>query len=102
MFFSRAVVALVFLWRTMLSPEATPTFAPAPAAAAKDSVEEPCFAVASTVRSFAYAFFFSEAEEISAAVVRFNVSTFVDTPRETPPAAAAPTEGVPVKEPRFV
>ena len=86
----------------MLSPEETPILPP-PAAAAKDSVEEPCLAVASTVRFLAYTFFFADAEEeeISAIVFRSRVSQSADTPIETPAAAAAPMAGVPVKVPRF-
>ena len=82
----------------ILSPEEIPTLPP-PAAAAKDSAEEPCFPIASTIKSFAYTFFFAPAEDISAAVVRSSVSQLADTPTDTPAAAAAPMEGVPVKEP---
>ena len=95
-------MVLVFLWRMMLSPEATPAVAAAPADAAKARAEEPCLAVASTVRFLANTFFFAALEEISAIVVRSKVSQFADTPNETPAVDAAPTEGVPVKEPKLV
>ena len=99
-----ALMVLLYLWRMMLSPEAMPAVAAAPTAPAKDSPEEPCLAIASTVRFFAYTFFLSVrlVEESSAAVVRSTVSQFADTPTETPAVAAAPTVGVPVKEPIFV
>ena len=68
---SFALMVPVYLWRIMLSPEAIPILAPE-AAAAKDRAEDPCLAVASTVRFLAYTFFFAlaEVEEISASVVR--------------------------------
>ena len=94
-------MVLLYLRRTMLSPEEIPTLPP-PAAAAKDNAEEPCLAMASMVRFLAYTFFFPEVEEISAAVVRFRVSQFADTPMESPNGAPAPIAGVPVKDPIFV
>ena len=102
-FFSRALVVLVFLWRMMPSPEVIPTLPP-PADAAKARLEEPCLAIASTVRFLAYTFFFALTleEEISASVFRSKVSQLADTPMETPAAAAAAIAGVPVKEPIFV
>ena len=85
----------------MLSPEETLTLPAAPAAA-KERAEEPCLAVASTVRFFAYTFGSLEAEEkeISAAVIRSKVSQLADTPTETP-TPPPPMEGVPVKVPKL-